>query len=86
MPYTIEYSARADRGLSRLDQQLQLQIRQKLREMADQGRDWPHRALTGPLRGQFRLRVGDYRARYTMDHANRHITVQSVNHRSRAYK
>lgn len=54
--------------------------------MADRGRDWPHRALTGPLRGQFRLRVGDYRARYTMDHTNRHITVQSVNHRSRAYK
>ena len=53
--------------------------------MADQGRSWKHRPLTGPLRGQFRLRVGDYRVRYTLDHANRRVIVRSVDHRSEAY-
>ncbi len=85
MPYSLEYTNRANRNLSRLDQKIQSQIREKLLEMADRGRSWQHYPLTGPLRGQFRLRVGDYRARYTLDHPNRRITVQSVDHRSRAY-
>ena len=71
--------------MSRLDRQVQIPIREKLREMADQGRTWPHHALTGPLRGQFRIKVGRFRALYTLDHANRRVIVQSVNHRSRAY-
>ena len=45
-----------------------------------------HRALTGPgHRGQFRLRMGDYRAIYEIDRANRRITVLRVQHRSDAY-
>lgn len=85
MPYSIEYNGRSGRVLSRLDGPIQTQIRQKLEEMAEQGRSWKHHPLTGPLRGQFRLRVGDYRVRYTLDHANRRVIVQSVDHRSEAY-
>ena len=46
-----------------------------------------HHALTGPRhRGQFRLRMGDYRAIYEIDRANRRITVLRVEHRSDAYR
>jgi mRNA interferase RelE/StbE len=34
----------------------------------------------------YRLRVGDYRIIYEIDHANRQITVHHVRHRREAYR
>ena len=41
--------------------------------------------LAGRLRGLLRLRVGDYRALYTLDRENRRIIVRAVGHRSDVY-
>ena len=86
MSYEVEFSRRAEDDLSRSDRQVEQRVRNRINEMAASARTWQHQALTGQYRGLFRLRVGNYRARYDLDHANRRITVLSVQHRSDAYR
>ena len=87
MPYSLEYEVRASRDLSRLDATVAQQVRNALVRMAENAETVRHHALTGPRhRGWFRLRMGDYRAIYEIDRANRRITVLRVEHRSDAYR
>ena len=86
MPYAVEIQASADDDFDRLDPGIARQVRSKLEELAGNADVWPHRALTGRLRGVFRRRVGDYRVLYTLDRQNRRITVRAVQHRSEAYR
>ncbi len=85
MPYVIELHPRARTNLSRLDAAIGRQVRDKLDELANHAEQVRHQALTGQLRGLFRLRVGDYRVLYTLDRANRRIIVRAVRHRSEVY-
>ena len=55
-------------------------------ELANNAELVRHRALTGQLRGLFRLRVGDYRALYWLDRENRLIEVEAIGHRSDVYR
>ncbi len=87
MAYSLEFTETAERELSRLDARVAQQMRAALARMAENVEAVRHQALTGPrYRGQFRLRMGDYRAIYELDRANRHITVHRVQHRSDAYR
>ena len=86
MRYALEFEERADRDLARLDAQVSRRIRNGLDVLADRAETVSHRALTGPLRGRFRLRVGDYRIIYELDRGRRLITVLRVQHRSEAYR
>jgi len=62
-------------------------VRIALARMAENAEAVRHRALTGPrYRGQFRLRMGDHRAIYELDRANRRVTVHRIQHRSDAYR
>ncbi|MBN9493589.1 type II toxin-antitoxin system RelE/ParE family toxin [bacterium] len=42
--------------------------------------------LSGRLHGLFKLRVGDHRVVFAIDHVARHITVRAVGHRSFIHK
>lgn len=87
MAYSLEYTETAEREMSRLDARVAQQMRAALARMAENVDSVRHRALTGPrYRGQFRLRMGDYRAIYELDRANRRVTVLRVQHRSDAYR
>ncbi len=86
MPYSLELETRAIRDLSRLDPQVSRRIRNRLDELTGQADTVSHRALTGPLEGRFRLRVGDYRAIYELDRGRRVITVLRVEHRGEVYR
>ena len=85
MPYSLEYADSAADDLSRLDRAAVRRVRNKLNELAGRAETASHRALTGPLRGQYRLRVGNYRVLYELDRANRRITVRAVGHRREIY-
>ena len=62
-------------------------MRTALARLAENAEAVRHQALTGPRhRGQFRLRMGDYRAIYEIDRGNRRIIVLRVQHRSDAYR
>ena len=86
MSYSVEIQSSAEDDFDRLDPAIARQVRSKLEELSGKAEGWPHRALTGRLRGVFRLRVGDYRVLYTLDRANRHISVRAVQHRSESYR
>jgi len=45
----------------------------------------PLEALTGRFRGTYKLRVGDYRVLFRIDHPAHHIKVVAVGHRSEVY-
>ncbi len=57
----------------------------RLEALAEDPRPATAQALTGELRGYWRLRVGDYRASYTIDEKRRVVHVWSAGHRSRFY-
>ena len=86
MTYSLEFEERADRDLARLDAQVSRRIRNRLDDLAAQAETFSHRALSGPLRGRFRLRVGDYRIIYELDRGRRLIVVLRIDHRSEAYR
>jgi mRNA interferase RelE/StbE len=44
------------------------------------------KSLTGPLRGMFRYRVGDYRVVYEVDRATSTVNVVAIVHRRDAYR
>jgi mRNA-degrading endonuclease RelE of RelBE toxin-antitoxin system len=54
--------------------------------MAERAEEAAHKALKEPFQGVFSLKVGDYRALYTLDHPNRTVLVVAVAHRSRVYR
>ena len=86
MSYEVEFTAQAEADLADLDGKVEGQVRRKIAEMVASAEIWQHTALTGSYRGYYRLRVGNYRARYELDRANRLITVLRVQHRSEAYR
>ena len=86
MDYLVEFSRRADSDLSRLGRAVEQRIRGKISAMAASAANWPHEALAGQYRGQFRLRVGNYRVRYFLDRANCRIDILRVQHRSVSYR
>lgn len=85
MKYDLEYSSRARAGLARLDSKPRRIVSEKIEWLAENAAEYKHEPMTGQYRGMFRLRVGDYRAIYYLDRANRRIVVDRVRHRSRAY-
>ena len=86
--YTLEYTAEATKDLATLSQTMAQRVLDRL--------DWlvtnptaildPRRRLSGLLAGKFKLRLGDYRVIYTVDHAQQIVRVESIKHRSRVYK
>ena len=86
MSYSVELTQKAEDDLARLPKrQAQLAVN-RLRRLGENAETMSHRALAGQLRGVFRLRVGDYRALYTLDHSTRKVIVHIVRHRREVYR
>ena len=83
--YALIFSSRARRDMSSLDPPVAQEVLDKLRWLAENCETVRHVALRGWQRGSFRERIGDYRAVYNLDRANRRITVHKVGHRSEIY-
>ena len=58
----------------------------RLRWMSENAESMRHIPLTGRYRNMFRLRIGDYRALYTLNRVERKIIVHAVGHRSEIYR
>ena len=86
MTYIVEYERRALTDLRRLDRQIAQRVHDAIEGMAARAATYQHKRLAGRLNDQYSLRMGDYRVRYTLDHANRRITVLRALHRSEAYE
>ena len=83
--YRIEIEAEADKGLRRLPRNTANRIRSKLLALAADpfARNPNVKKLTG--RNGYRLRIGAWRALYTIDPANEVISVLVIKPRGGAY-
>ena len=86
MNYRVELTPTAEKDLSRLPKRQAQLAFDRLRRLGRNADTISHRTLAGQLRGVFRLRIGDYRALYTLDHANARVIVHIVRHRRDVYR
>ena len=85
MPYTVEILRSAARELAALPKQIQVQIAARI----DGLRDNPLPPGVQKLRGDdelYRIRPGDYRIPYEVDHPKSKVTVTNVGNRRDIYR
>ncbi len=85
MAYALEIAPRARDALKRLDRPVAERIIGKLEQLALRVEQAEHIALTGQWRGYYRLRIGDYRAAYRLDHDAKAVIVEYIGHRRNVY-
>jgi mRNA interferase RelE/StbE len=86
MPYRIFLSPKASDELGQLDKPTAQQIKDKLDWLSLNIESARGKPLSGAFKGSYKLRIGDYRAIYTMDKALESIFVRFIGHRSSIYK
>ena len=82
--WTIRFTRRADKDMERLDPQVRRRVLAAIDQLAADDRRIDVRRLTASE--QFRLRVGDWRLRFTRDTETRTLFVDRVLPRGRAYE
>lgn len=82
-PWQIAYSKTAEKGLTRLDRTDQARIRAAIDRLPEAGDVKRLQGKTGAA--QYRLRVGDWRVRFAIDHGLRTIDIADVASRGGAY-
>ena len=88
MSWTVEVKPTAEKYYLKLDKRTRGRVREALKSLENKGEPtaMPNiRALTGRLRGDYRLRVGKWRIIFTLDRAEKLIYVYAILPRGDAY-
>lgn len=80
----IEWTEGATKDLERLDKPIARRILRRLAWFSKNFQSIVPEPLTGELKGTFKLRVGDWRAAYTVEGGV--VVIQSVGHRGGIYR
>jgi mRNA interferase RelE/StbE len=83
--YKLVFDDQLAEDLADLPAGIRRRLLLKLGALAEDPRPASAQALKGNLRGFWRLRVGDYRASYSIDEKNRTVHVWNAGHRNRFY-
>lgn len=78
------FSREFDAALDRLPDRVRDLIVEKITDMGRRLESFPHYRMTG--RGEFRLRVGDYRLIYRFDLSRNEIELITLGHRREVYR
>ena len=82
----VIFTSEVREDLRRLDKSVAQRILEKIKWLSQYSDIFRHKALTGDLADTFRLRVGDWRIFYTIDHSKDVLVIRLIKHRSKAYK
>jgi len=88
MSWKIEIKPGAEKQYLKLDKKTRKQVRESLLDLEEQNNLFLHknvRALTGELKGDYRLRVGRWRILFTPDKQSEILFVYAILPRSDAY-
>jgi len=88
MSWSIRVSSTAEKYFKKLDKKLQRKIKDKLLALSGQQNPLENpqiRALTGELKGFYRLRVGDYRIIFALLKEEKAIAIVNILPRADAY-
>ena len=80
----IEWTEGATKDLERLDKPIARRILRRLAWFSKNFQSIVPEPLTGELKGTFKLRIGNWRAVYTVE--GEIIVIQFIGHRSEIYK
>lgn len=86
MPWQLEILPDAERDLLRLDPPVRRRILSKLVWFRENFDTLVPENLSVPLRGFYRLRVGDYRVVYDIERDSGTLVVHAVGHRREIYE
>lgn len=84
MKWRVVFARSAEKELSKLSGEMQLRIGRAFRSLETD----PFPASAKRLKGreEFRIRVGDYRILYAVEHKSRLLTVSAIGHRREVYR
>lgn len=84
--FKVVFTFKAREDLRALDTVVAQRILDKIKWLSQNADSCRHQALTGEFTNVLRLRVGDWRILYTIDHSNRALIIELIKHRSEVYK
>ena len=85
MSYEIFYDRQPEKFLEKLDRHISSRIQAKIEAVLTHD-PVPHNATTiAGEHGVFRIRIGDYRTLYRINHETRKIIIVKIDKRPRAY-
>ena len=84
--YQLAFLPEVEGDLKRLDRPIRRRILRKVQWLSEHTLEIPHDPLSGQWAGTYKLRVGDYRIVYALDHEQRVVIVHVIGHRREVYK
>ena len=85
MSHKLVFDDQLAEDLASLPAGIRRGLLRKLEALDEEPRPAAAEALTGNLRGYWRLRVGDYRASYSINEKSQTVHVWNAGHRNRFY-
>ncbi len=86
MGYQVEFLPEAETDLARLDVTVRERIFKKIKWLSDNFESITPEPLIGEFKGYFKLRIGNYRAVYSVDSGAKLILIRLAGHRKEVYK
>jgi mRNA interferase RelE/StbE len=83
--YRITFTPAADRDLDRLPRNIYPRVESAILALAVNPKPHGYEKMSGS-KGEYRIKVGQYRVRYFIDDAQGLVTVTRAGHRSEVYK
>ncbi len=86
MIYSVEFTLQAEEDFARLDKTIAQHIADKINWLSQNIEFIIPAPLKGKFKSKYKLRVGDWRVIYSLNHSSLIITIYAVKHRSEVYK
>ncbi|MEY2480195.1 MAG: mRNA interferase RelE/StbE [Verrucomicrobiota bacterium] len=84
MNWRVVFARTAEKELAKLSSEVQGRIGRAIRSL--EGNPTPAAAKRLKGRAEFRLRIGDYRVLYTIEHESGLVTISAIGHRREVYR
>lgn len=84
--YRLAFVPQVEHDLKRLDNPICQRVLDKVQWLSEHAHQLPHQPLSGKWTGTYKLRVGDYRVVYGLDHDKKMLIIYAVGHRREVYK
>jgi mRNA interferase RelE/StbE len=84
MKWRVAFARPAEKELAKLSSEMRLRVARAIRSLEEE--PFPSSAKRLKGREEFRLRVGDYRILYSVEHSAQLLTISAIGHRREVYR
>ncbi len=86
MLYLVNFTSQAEKDLARIDKVVAQNVANKIDWLSQNIENIIPIPLKGKFKDKYKLRIGDWRVIYSIEHAYHTITIYAIKHRSEVYK